>query len=66
MSAHIIREYLDFYKMDYTKSVYLPEIGISSRNHKDQMSAEDKGEILKQTGVGSNDPSKTIMAQMMK
>merc|ERR1712166_442791 len=42
LSAHIIREYLDFYKMDYTKSVYLPEIGISSRNHKDSMTASDK------------------------
>lgn len=52
--------------MDYTKSVYLPEIGISSRNHKDQMSAEDKNEVLKQTGVATSDPNKTILAQMMK
>ena len=28
LSAHVIREYLDFFKMDYTQSVYLPEIAL--------------------------------------
>jgi hypothetical protein len=28
LSAHIIREYFDNYQMDYTKSVYLPEISL--------------------------------------
>ena len=28
--AHLIREYLDFYRMDYTMSVYLPEVCIQN------------------------------------
>ena len=53
--------------MDYTKSVYLPEIGISSRNHKDSMNAGDKSSVAQQIGLTSAlDPSNTILVQMMK
>ena len=26
--AHLIREYFDHYKMDYAKSVYVPEVAL--------------------------------------
>ena len=28
LSAHLIREYFDHFKMDYTKSVYIPECAL--------------------------------------
>ena len=32
--ALLIREYLEYYKMDYTLSVYLPEIAMQGNQHK--------------------------------
>jgi hypothetical protein len=29
--AHLIKEYLDFYRMEYTLSVYVPEAALSNQ-----------------------------------
>ena len=65
LSAHVIREYLDHYKMDYTLSVYLPEIALQhSKDFKDNSS---KTELLKKVGIESESgKNETVIVQMMQ
>ena len=42
LGAHLIREYFDHFKMDYTQSVYMPEIALQhSKNYKEYQSKQD-------------------------
>jgi hypothetical protein len=43
--AHLIREYLDFYRMDYTMSVYLPEVCIQNTD------AIQRDDLSKKAGI---------------
>ena len=38
----MIKEYLEYYKMDYTLSVYLPEVAMQGQSH--QVSKEELAE----------------------
>ena len=49
LSAHLVREYLDHYKMDYTLSVYLPEVAI--QHSKDFKESQEKSYLQKKAGV---------------
>ena len=49
LGAHIIREYLDHFKMDYTQSVYMPEVALQhSKSFKD---LSNKQELARKVGV---------------
>ena len=53
--AHLIREYMDHYKMDYSKSVYVPEASIEQA--KDISISRTKADLLKRVGI-ENDANK--------
>jgi hypothetical protein len=61
LSTHVIRDYIDHYNLDYTKSVYIPEVAMQSQEK------VNKNELLMRVGVeSSSDPSECILSQMMK
>ena len=48
----MIRDYFDHFKMDYTQSVYMPEIALQhSKNNKELQSKTD---LAKKIGVSSD------------
>ena len=49
LSAHIMKDFLDSYAMDYTKSVYVPEVALNQS--KDALEKTSKAEFLKKLGV---------------
>ena len=49
LSAHLVREYLDHYKMDYTLSVYIPEVAL--QHSKDFKESQSKSYLQKKAGV---------------
>jgi len=51
----LIREYMDHYKMDYSKSVYVPEASIEQA--KDISISRTKADLLKRVGI-ENDANK--------
>ena len=59
-----MKDFLDTYGMDYTKSVYLPEIAL--QQSKDYQEKTSKAELLKKAGVDSADTDEPIIIQMMK
>ena len=66
LSAHMIREYFDHYKMDYTQSVYMPEVALQhSKNFKE---CQNKPELMKKAGVDGADgtANECVMVQMIK
>ena len=43
--AHLVRDYLDQYKMDYTKSVYIPEIALDKAS--DLRLSQSKADLMR-------------------
>ena len=44
LASHIVRDYLDHFKMDYTKSVFLPEVALHNKEpHKKEELARKMG-----------------------
>ena len=67
LSAHIMNDFLDSYGMDYTKSVYVPEVALNQS--KDAIEKTSKADFLKKLGVDSvkpQDQNEPIIVQMMK
>ena len=67
--AHLIREYLDHYKMDYSKSVYVPEVSLEQA--KDGAISQSKADLLKRVGIvdqAANAKSKdeSVLVQMTR
>ena len=58
--ALLVKDFLEHYKMDYTLSVYLPEIALSSSQ--DQISRED---LAEKAGVSRNSDG-PLLLQMLK
>lgn len=54
--AHCIREYFDHYKMDYSKSVYMPEASLDQA--KDLAISKTKSDLIKRLGVQEEMESK--------
>ena len=54
----MIKEYLEHYKMDYTMSVYLPEIAMQGQQH--QVSRD---ELAQKAGLSLTDKSKAPAEQ---
>lgn len=57
LSTHVIRDYIDHYHLDYTKSVYLPEVALQSQEK------VNKNELLMRVGVESQiEPNECILS----
>lgn len=57
--AHLIKEYLDFYRMEYTLSVYVPEAALSNQ---ESLSRE---ELQRRAGLQSQTQT-PLLVQMLK
>ena len=62
--AHLIREYFDHYKMDYAKSVYLPEVMLEQA--KDLPISMSKGDLLKRVNLELTNENESVLVQMTK
>ncbi len=54
----LIAEFLEFYQMDYSLSVYLPEANISNKDF-------DRNTLMKSSGLSKPDLDKPILQQMI-
>jgi hypothetical protein len=57
--AHLIKEYLDFYRMEYTLSVYVPEAALSNQE------SIPREELQKRAGL-NNQSQTPLLVQMLK
>ncbi len=72
--AHMIKEYLDFYRMEYTLSVYVPEAALSNQESLSRDELQRRAglqsqtqtpllvQMLKQLKSGASQPSKSAAA----
>ena len=58
----MVKEYLDHYKMDYTKSVYIPEIALD--HTKDFQENVSRSEFARRAGVVENQEEAVIVTMM--
>lgn len=62
--AHLIREYFEHFKMDYTKSVYLPEVALEQA--KDIQISQQKADLLKRVNLEVTQDNDPVLVQMAK
>ena len=62
--AHLIRDYFDHYKMDYTKSVYMPEASLDQA--KDAQISKNKNDLLKRVSLEVTQDNEPVLVQMTK
>ena len=62
--AHLIRDYFDHYKMDYTKSVYMPEASLDQA--KDAQISQNKNDLLKRVSLEVTQDNEPVLVQMTK
>jgi hypothetical protein len=60
--AELIREFLEFYRLDYTSQIYLPEVNLA---HQKTMS---KDELSRRAGLGQDAPqmNKPLLMQVLE
>ena len=59
--AELVKEFLEFYKLDYTLSIYMPEVNLN------QQQALSKEELGNKVGLGSVlDSHKPVMMQLVE
>ena len=58
LCAELIRDFLEFYKLDYSLSIFLPESGLKQGGNKE--------ELIKKVGLETNEVSKPIMMQVLE
>ena len=59
VAAHLIREYLEHFKMDYTQSVYMPEVALQhTRNFKD---LQHKEELQNRLGIEASESGESVL-----
>jgi len=59
--AHMIKEYLDFYRMDYTLSVYTPEAALQNEQ------SQSREEMARKAGLrGGPSGQEPLLVSMMK
>jgi hypothetical protein len=56
LCAELIKDFLEFYKLDYTLAIFMPEVNLNSHP---VMSKED---LSKKVGLRETAPTKPIMA----
>jgi hypothetical protein len=57
--AELFREYLEFYKMDYTLNIFGPEANLTG-------STPDKGDLAKRAGMPKTSGQKPIIVQILE
>lgn len=57
--AELFREYLEFYKMDYTLNIFGPEANLTG-------STPDKSDLAKRAGMGKANEKKPIIVQILE
>lgn len=65
--GHLVREYLDHYKMDYTKSVYVPEIALDKAS--DLRLSQTKADLIRRVpslGESQQDAGESVLVQMVR
>lgn len=62
--AHLIREYFEHYRMDYSKSVYLPEVSLEQA--KDYQISQTKVDLLKRVNLEVTQENEPVLVQMTK
>ena len=59
--AELIREFLEFYRLDYSLQIYLPEVNLAGS------SAANKEDLARRAGLaGSFTENKPIMVQLLE
>lgn len=67
MVGHLVRDYLDHYKMDYTKSVYMPEIALDKAS--DLRMSQTKADLIRRVpslGDSQQDANESVLVQMVR
>jgi hypothetical protein len=60
--AQLVREYLEYYRMEYTLSVYLPEVALQNQEN------PSKEELCKRSGIKqpSSESSAPLLLQLIR
>ena len=59
--AELVREFLEFYRLDYTLQIYLPEVNLNNGT------AVSKEDLARRAGLASNfNENKPIMMQLLE
>lgn len=58
--AELVRDFLEFYKLDYTLAIFMPEVNMSHQN------ALSKEELSKKIGLNEASNQKPLMAQLIE
>jgi hypothetical protein len=45
--AELIREYFDFYKLDYTKQIFMPESNLMSKSQSSKQDLQEQSGLMK-------------------
>ena len=59
LCAELIRDFFEFYKLDYTLSIYMPEVNLNSNN------AMSKDELSRKIGL-DGEPQKPLLVQLLE
>mgnify|MGYP001082706834 CR=1 FL=1 len=59
-----MKDFLDYFQMDYTKSVYTPEAALQHSTYSKQ--DYSKGQFLKKVGVDAPESGEPIVMQMIR
>ena len=58
--AQLIKDYLEFYRMDYTLSVYTPEVALQGQEQ------PSRDELQRRAGINSTSQREPLLVQMLK
>ena len=58
--AELVKDFLEFYKLDYTLQIYLPEVNLNNQN------CMSKEELSRKVGLSEPSAQKPLMAQLIE
>lgn len=60
LCAELVKDFLEFYKLDYTLAIFLPEVNLNQGN------SMGKKELSKKVGIAEPSNQKPLMAQLIE
>lgn len=60
LCAELVKDFLEFYKLDYTLAIYMPEVNLNQQN------STPKEELARKIGVNEPSAQKPLMAQLLE
>lgn len=60
LCAELVKEFLEFYRLDYTLAIYMPEVNLN------QHGAMSRDELSRKVGLGEASAQKPLMAQLIE